>query len=86
VVGFPVAVAIVADLAPRHLRGRYQGAFSMTWGLAFALAPVIGGHVLEGFGGRVLWTGCFIAGAAVAVGHLLAGGPRRRRLEATRGA
>jgi len=86
VVGFPVASAIVADLAPRHLRGRYQGAFSMTWGLAFALAPVIGGHVLEGFGGRVLWTGCFVAGAAVAVGHLLAGGPRRRQLEARRGA
>jgi MFS family permease len=32
VVGFPVASALVADLAPVALRGRYQGAFAMVWG------------------------------------------------------
>ena len=35
----PVAAAYVADLAPEHLRGRYQGAWGLTWGLAFVLAP-----------------------------------------------
>ncbi len=42
--GFPVAAAIVADLAPPELRGRYQGAFSMAWGVAFTVAPVLGGE------------------------------------------
>jgi MFS family permease len=27
----PVASAYVADIAPEHLRGRYQGAWGLTW-------------------------------------------------------
>lgn len=80
VVGFPVASALVSDLAPPELRGRYQGAFSMTWGLAFTLSPIFGGELLERFGGRTLWLSCLAVGAAVALGHLVAAGPRRRRL------
>jgi MFS family permease len=80
VLGFPVASAIVADLAPTHLRGRYQGAFSMTWGLAFTLSPLIGGEVLHRLGGSVLWLGCLATGALAAALHLLAGPGRRQRL------
>ncbi len=82
VLGFPVANALVANLAPAELRGRYQGAFAMTWGLAFTCAPVVGGAVLERLGGRVLWLGCLAAGAAVAAGHLAAAPARRRRMAA----
>lgn len=82
VVGFPAAAAIVADLAPPDLRGRYQGAFSMSWGVAFTLAPVLGGEALSRFGGRTLWAACLLVGVAVALGHLAAAGPRRRRLAA----
>jgi MFS family permease len=80
VLGFPVASAIVADLAPPDLRGRYQGAFSMAWGLAFTLSPLVGGEVLHRFGGRVLWLGCLATGALTALLHLAAGPARRRRL------
>jgi MFS family permease len=80
VVGFPVAATLVADLAPVELRGRYQGAFSMTWGLGMALSPVVGGQVMHRLGAPVLWWGCLAAGALVAAGHLLTAGPRRRRL------
>jgi MFS family permease len=80
VLGFPVASAIVADLAPPDLRGRYQGAFHMAWGLAFTLSPLIGGEVLHHFGGRTLWLGCLAAGALTAAFHLAAGPARRRRL------
>jgi MFS family permease len=80
IIGFPVAAAVVADLAPADLRGRYQGAFSMAWGVAFTLAPLLGGAVLSGLGGTALWLGCLALGAAVAAGHLAAAGPRRRRL------
>ena len=80
VVGFPAAAAIVADLAPPELRGRYQGVFSMSWGVAFTIAPLLGGELLTRFGGRTLWVTCLAIGAVVAVGHLAAGPQRRRRL------
>jgi MFS family permease len=80
VVGFPYAALLVADLAPVSLRGRYQGAFSMCWGFAFALSPVVGGGLLSRFGPRTLWVACLVAGLAVAAGHLAAGPARRRRL------
>jgi MFS family permease len=80
VVGFPAASALVADLAPLELRGRYQGAFSMAWGLAMALSPVAGGQVMHRLGAPVLWWSCLALGTLVAAGHLLSSGARRRRL------
>lgn len=84
VTGFPAAATVVANLSPPDLRGRYQGAFSMAWGVAFTIAPVFGGEVLTRAGGRTLWGLCLAIGVAVAAGHLAAAGPRRRRLAALR--
>lgn len=39
----PVASAYLATLAPPHLRGRYQGAFSATVASAYVVAPALGG-------------------------------------------
>jgi MFS family permease len=86
VLGFPVASSIVADLAPPDLRGRYQGAFSMVWGSAFTLSPLIGGEVLHRFGSRTLWVGCLAVCLLMAGGHLAAGPARRRRLAEVRAA
>jgi MFS family permease len=80
VLGFPVASALVAELAPPELRGRYQGAFHMSWGMAFALSPLVGGEVLHRFGGPALWLGCLATGAVAAALHLAVGPARRRRL------
>jgi MFS family permease len=82
VVGFPVAAALVADLAPAELRGRYQGAFSMCWGIAFAIAPVAGGRLLSRSGPTALWLACLAAAVLVAAGHLAAAPARQRRLGA----
>ena len=82
VVGFPVAATLVADLAPAELRGRYQGLFSMSWGVSFTVAPLVGGEVLSRLGPRALWLGCLAAGALVAAGYLATAAPRRRRLAA----
>ncbi len=84
VVGFPAAAAMVADLAPVELRGRYQGAFSMSWGIAFTVAPVLGGEMLTRLGSRALWLTCLAIGVAVAAAHVLTAAPRRRRLAALR--
>jgi predicted MFS family arabinose efflux permease len=80
VLGFPYAAQLVAELAPVSLRGRYQGAFSMSWGLAFTLSPVVGGGLLARFGAATLWLACLAAAGLVAAGHLAAGPARRRRL------
>jgi MFS family permease len=73
---------MVANLAPTALRGRYQGAFSMCWGIAFTLSPLAAGAALQRFGPRTLWLLCFAVASAVSVGHLTTAAPRRRRLAA----
>jgi MFS family permease len=80
VVGFPVAASLVANLAPVDLRGRYQGVFSMSWGIAFALSPIFAGEMIGRLGQRALWLACLALGLAVAAGYLLTAGPRRRRI------
>ncbi|GEJ57354.1 MFS transporter [Anaeromyxobacter diazotrophicus] len=84
VVGFPAAAALVADLAPVELRGRYQGAFSMSWGVAFTLSPVLAGQVVSRLGGRALWLACLAIAVAVALGYLATGEERRRRVAEAR--
>src|SRR5687767_14010811 len=75
----PVASTVVADVAPRHMRGRYQGASGLAFGLATCLAPLLGTVVFERFGSAALWSACLALGGAVAGGHLLLG-PRLRTL------
>jgi MFS family permease len=53
----PVASAYVADIAPDHLRGRYQGAWGLTWGLAFMVGPAIGA-ALYAWNGDTFWLIC----------------------------
>lgn len=80
VIGFPVALALVADFAPPALRGRYQGVYSMTWGVSIMLSPLIGGEVIAHLGASTLWVLSLALGAAAAMGHLAAANSRRRRL------
>jgi MFS family permease len=76
----PAAQALVADLAPARLRGRYQGVNGMAWGLASALGPALGGAVLARLGGGWLWGGCAAACALAAAGHALSGPGREREV------
>jgi MFS family permease len=62
----PVASAYVADIAPEHLRGRYQGAWGFTWGLAFMLGPAIGAAAFA-WSSDALWLGCGVLGLLAAV-------------------
>ena len=75
----PTSNAVVADVALPHMRGRYQGAYGLSFGLAGFGAPLIGTAVLQRFGSRALWLGCLAVGILVATGHL-ALAPRLRRL------
>jgi MFS family permease len=76
----PVASAVVADLAPTHLRGSYQGAFHLCWGAGAFLGPAVGGYILQRQGGARLWELCLFLGFVSAVLHLQLGPARRARL------
>ena len=80
----PSNAALIAELSPSWLRGRYQGVMSLSWSAGAALAPIAGGFVQEHLGNAVLWLGCAAVGAAVAVGQLLSGPARERRAAALR--
>jgi MFS family permease len=78
----PVASAVVADMAPPEARGRYQGAYFMSWGLGLFAAPLLGANVLEAIGPRAFWAGCLAIGLLAAAGHLAVAPSRARRLRA----
>jgi MFS family permease len=71
----PVGNAYVADLAPPHLRGRYQGAFSLTYMLGFVLAPAIGTQVFAR-SPTGLWLLCGLL--SLVSGAMILGSPRLR--------
>jgi MFS family permease len=58
----PVAPAVVADLAPPAQRGRYQGAYQMSYGLASLAGPLVGSAVMGRLGAETLWAACFGGG------------------------
>lgn len=59
---FPQAAAYVAGIAPAGRRGEYMGAYSMSFSLAFAVAPWAGVTGLAEFGARPLWIAVFAVG------------------------
>lgn len=64
-----VGPALVADLAPAHLRGRYNGVFGTAFGAAAFVAPIVGTITLQHLGEGWLWIGCLVvsvtAGSAI---------------------
>ena len=81
IIAMSVAMAIIADLAPEHLRGRYQGLNGAAWSIAGLVAPLLGSHLLA-LGKLVLWPVCLGLAVAAAVGQLLLGPTIRRRAAA----
>ena len=72
----PVSQAYVADLAPVHLRGRYQGAEGGAVGLALIIGPVVG-TAAYAVDPTAFWLSCGALGAIAAL--LVLGVPPRRR-------
>src|SRR4029078_3105659 len=42
----PAHQALVPDIGPPHLRGRYFAVHSLSWGLAGTVGPAVGGFIL----------------------------------------
>ncbi|MCM0675429.1 MFS transporter [Micromonospora phytophila] len=80
----PSNATLIAELSPAALRGRYQGVFSLSWQVAGAAAPILGGLLREQAGNTALWLSCAVVGALMAVAHLVSGPARERRATALR--
>ncbi|MEU6738255.1 MFS transporter [Streptosporangium sandarakinum] len=74
-----IAAAIVANLAPAHARGRYQGAFQWTWGLARFIALTVGAAVYTSFDPAVLWWSALVAGVSTGIAVVAMGPAVARR-------
>ena len=75
----PSNAALLAELSPVHLRGRYQGFFSLSWQVAAFVAPVLGGFVQQTAGGPALWLGCLALGLLAGGWNLAAARAREHR-------
>ncbi|WP_263053483.1 MDR family MFS transporter [Catenulispora acidiphila] len=62
----PPQMALGADLAPAHLRGRYQGMSTLAWSVAGIVGPLVGGWALTAIGASaVLWASLLLGAAGV---------------------
>ncbi|MFQ6016007.1 MAG: MDR family MFS transporter, partial [Anaerolineae bacterium] len=56
----PTATAYVADIAPEDMRGRYMGAAGLIWGAGFGIGPIVGGAIMDRWGGVYIWPVTFV--------------------------
>jgi MFS family permease len=66
----PVNSSLVADLSPKGMRGRYQGAFGLTWSVAMMLSSSLSPRYAQHVGSSGLWATCAGLGLVVAAAHL----------------
>jgi MFS family permease len=65
-VAAPVGYAYVADVAPEHLRGRYQGMYGLFWGTGSVTGPALGTALLA-LSATGFWLLCGVLGLLAAI-------------------
>jgi MFS family permease len=65
----PASMSVVAELAPAHARGRYQGVSTLAWAAAAFAGPLAGGLTLQYLGRTSVWVGCALLGTVTSVGY-----------------
>lgn len=63
----PTTTTYAANQAPTEMRGRYMSIYSLSWGTASGIGPVLGGFLNDNLGPRFIWLGGFISGIVSAV-------------------
>ncbi|MHB8795230.1 MAG: MFS transporter [Candidatus Nanopelagicales bacterium] len=61
----PIAPSLLNDLAPDHLRGRYNSVQSLVWGVSGSIGPAVSGLLL-GSGHVGIWLATILGGCALA--------------------
>jgi len=73
---FPMAAAHVANISPPDMRGRYQGAWGISWGMGAVIGPVLGTSLFAREP-RAVWLACGFIAVLGALLLLPATGARR---------
>jgi MFS family permease len=60
----PVAQALVAQMSPADMRGRYMAVFGFSWSIPYAAGPLLAGLVLDNLDPHWLWYAAFVIGVA----------------------
>jgi MFS family permease len=58
----PTSSSYVANLAPATMRGRYMSIYGLTWSVAAATGPVMGGYLNDALAPSATWYGGMIVG------------------------
>jgi MFS family permease len=74
-VSAPIAYAYLADIAPEHLRGRYQGLYELSWGIGGVAGPALGAVAFNA-SPTGLWLLCGALGMVAALFVLATPGPK----------
>lgn len=69
----PPQMALGADLAPVHLRGRYQGMNNLAWSISGVVGPLLGGWALSNVGKAAVPWASLVLGIAGVPAWLLIG-------------
>ncbi len=64
----PTISAYAANSAPLDKRGRYMSVFSLTWGVASGIGPVVGGYLNDYINPQATWFG---AGLMALIGAII---------------
>ncbi len=77
----PTASKYIADLAPVDMRGRYMSFYWFAWGIARAVAPLIGGSLNDNLSPRSIWIGGLVIGLTSTLGLFILSQRRTVRRE-----
>jgi MFS family permease len=66
----PSQAALINDLAPDDLRGRYNGLYTLAWTTGFLLGPVVAASALAAGRAGPLFAGLIVACGIAALGAL----------------
>ena len=58
----PTSSSYVANLAPTHMRGRYMSIYGLTWNMAAAIGPLMGGFLNDAIAPTATWYGGMFVG------------------------
>jgi len=67
----PVSQALVAHLAPEHMRGRYMAMFGFAWTIPTGFAPLAAGYITSSLGSQWVWYICGLVSIAAIAGYLI---------------
>lgn len=67
----PTITTLVANLSPEDMRGRYMSILNLTWPVASAVGPVVGGLINDNIAPVAIWLGGAIFGALGSLGYFL---------------